>query len=394
MLTTDQLLALLVDHESDAVEFTTFTKNTDKFCEAICAFANDFPNRRQPGYLLVGVNDDGTVSGLVVTDQLLRRLADLRSNVNLEPLPAMTVEKYTLPDGEIAVVEVLPSNLPPVRYRGRVWIRVGPARHGANQQEERILVEKRAALQKPFDIRPCHGCTLDDLVLDLFSVSYLPAAVDRDVIAENQRDITEQMASLRLYDLVAECPTNAAALLFAKDPLRWIAGAYVQFVRWSGTTMADDPISAKSFSGELLTVLREVASFVELRTESYPVAETPFRERPEIDYPPVAVREILMNAIMHRSYESNAPVQFYWYEDRIDIQSPGGLYGMASPENFPRQTDYRNPVIAEAMATLGYVNHFGRGVIRAQDALRRNGNPEAEFTFDPSHVLATIWRKP
>ena len=394
MLTTDQLLALLADHESDVVEFTTSPKNTDKFCEAICAFANDFPDRRQPGYLFVGVNDDGVPSGLTVTDQLLRRLADLRSNVNLEPLPAMTVEKYTLPDGEIAVVEVLPSDLPPVRYRGRVWIRVGPARRAANQQEERILVEKRAALQRPFDIRPCHGCTLDDLVLDLFSVGYLPAAVDRAVIAENRRGIPAQMASLRLYDLAADCPTNAAALLFAKDPLRWIAGAYVQFVRWAGTTMADDPMSAKSFSSDLLTVLREVASFVELQAESYPVADTPFRERPEIDYPPVAIREILMNAIMHRSYESNAPVQFYWYEDRIDIQSAGGLYGMASPENFPRQTDYRNPVIAEAMATLGYVNHFGRGVIRAQDALRRNGNPEVEFTFDPSHVLASIGSKP
>ena len=85
-----------------------------------------------------------------------------------------------------------------------------------------LTTEKRAALQKPFDIRPCHGCTLDDLVLDLFSVGYLPAAVDRDVIAENQRDIPEQMASLRLYDLAADCPTNAAALLFAKDPLRCI----------------------------------------------------------------------------------------------------------------------------------------------------------------------------
>lgn len=394
MLTTDQLLALLADHESDAVEFTTATRNTDKFCEAICAFANDFPNHRQPGYLLVGVNDDRTASGLTVTDQLLRRLSDLRSNVNLEPLAAISVHKHTLPDGEIAVVEVLPSDLPPVRYKGRVWIRIGPSRRGANQQEERILVEKRAALQQPFDIRPCHGCTLDDLAMDLFSVSYLPAAVDREVIAENQRDVPEQMASLRLYDLASDCPTNAAALLFAKEPLRWIAGAYVQFVRWAGTTMADDPISAKSFSGDLLTVLREVASFVELRTESYPVAETPFRERPEIDYPPVAVREILMNAIMHRSYESNAPVHFYWYEDRIDVQSPGGLYGMASPENFPRQTDYRNPVIAEAMATLGYVNHFGRGVIRAQEALRRNGNSEASFTFDPSHVLATMAGKP
>ena len=63
---------------------------------------------------------------------------------------------------------------------------------------------------------------------------------------------------------------------------------------------------------------------------------------------------------------------------------------MASPENFPRQTDYRNPVLSEALATLGYVNAFGRGVIRAQDALRRNGNPEAKFTFETSHVLATI----
>ena len=394
MLTTAQLLALLADHESDAVEFTTSTKNTDKFCEAICAFANDFPNRRQPGYLLVGVNDDRTASGLTVTDQLLRRLADLRSNVNLEPLPAMSVQKHTLPDGEIGVVEVLPSDLPPVRYKGRVWIRVGPSRRAANQQEERTLVEKRTALQRTFDVRPCQGCTLDDLVLDLFSVTYLPEAVEREVIAENQRSIPEQMASLRFYDLADDRPTNAAVLLFAKDPRRWIAGSYVQFVRWAGTTMADDPIREIAFSGDLLSVLREVDTYIKLSIESYPVADSVLRERSEIDYPRIAVREILLNAIMHRSYESNAPVQFYVYEDRIDIQNPGGLYGMASPENFPRQTDYRNPVIAEAMATLGYVNHFGRGVIRAQEALRRNGNPEAEFTFDPFHVLATIKRKP
>ena len=394
MLTTDRLLALLADHESDAVEFTTSTNNTDKFCEAICAFANDFPDRRQPGYLLVGVNDDRTASGLTVTDRLLRRLSDLRSNVNLEPLPAMSVQKHTLPDGEIALVEVLPSDLPPVRYKGRVWIRVGPSRRGANQQEERTLVEKRTALHRTFDVRPCQGCSLDDLVLDLFSVTYLPEAVEREVIAENRRSIPEQMASLRFYDLADNCPTNAAVLLFAKDPRRWIAGSYVQFVRWAGTTMADDPISQKAFSGDLVSVLREVDTLIKLSIESYPVADSALHERSEIDYPRIAVREILLNAIMHRSYESNAPVQFYVYEDRIDIQNPGGLYGMASPENFPKQPDYRNPVIAEAMATLGYVNHFGRGVIRAQDALRRNGNSEAEFTFDPSHVLATIRRKP
>ena len=96
---------------------------------------------------------------------------------------------------------------------------------------------------------------------------------------------------------------------------------------------------------------------------------------------------------MHRSYESNAPVLVNRFDDRIEIRSPGGLYGMASPENFPHQTDYRNPVIAEAMATLGYGNRFERGVLRAREALHRNGNPEARFRFDPSFVLATIPRK-
>jgi ATP-dependent DNA helicase RecG len=97
-----------------------------------------------------------------------------------------------------------------------------------------------------------------------------------------------------------------------------------------------------------------------------------------------------MNAVMHRDYASTAPLRITWFEDRLEIQSPGGLYGEASVTNFPRQTSYRNPVIAEAMKTLGYVNRYGRGVLRAQDALTRNGSPPAEFTFDPGFVLSTI----
>ena len=102
MLTTEQLRGLIADHESDRVELTVSTTNTDKFGEAICAFANDFPNHRQPGYLIVGVADDGTVGGLTVTDALLRNLGALRSNVNIEPLPAMTLQKHALPEGEVA----------------------------------------------------------------------------------------------------------------------------------------------------------------------------------------------------------------------------------------------------------------------------------------------------
>lgn len=391
MLSNDDLLSLIADHESDRVERTVSTNNTDKFGEAICAFANDFPRHGKPGYLLIGVRDGGALDGLDVTDRILLRLGDLRSNVNLEPLPAMTVQKHVLPEGDVAVVEVLPSDLPPVRYKGRAWIRVGPSRRAANQQEERLLGERRVSALQPFDARPCLDAVAADLATGLFVNTYLPAAVAPDIIEENDRGLLEQLASLRLYDYHTDTPTNAAILLFGKDPLRWLPGAWIQFVRWAGETMGADVLEQRRFSGDLVTVLRELDAFVPTLVRSRPVSDSALRERNATNFPIIAIRELLLNAVMHRTYESNAPVHLYWFTDRIEIQSPGGLYGMASPENFPTRTDYRNPVIAEAMATLGYVNRFGRGVIRAQEALAENGNPPAAFELaDPANVLAII----
>jgi ATP-dependent DNA helicase RecG len=81
----------------------------------------------------------------------------------------------------------------------------------------------------------------------------------------------------------------------------------------------------------------------------------------------------------------------YWFSDRIEIQNAGGLYGAVTPETFPIQNDYRNPKIAEAMKTLGYVNTFGRGIARAQQLLANNGNSPAEIEIhQPTFFLAKI----
>ena len=76
--------------------------------------------------------------------------------------------------------------------------------------------------------------------------------------------------------------------------------------------------------------------------------------------------------------------------NHIEINNPGGLYGEASPENFPYAVGYRNPVIAEAIRVLGYTNRFGQGVLRARQALAINGNPPATFTFDPHWFAVRI----
>ncbi|MCI0470979.1 MAG: putative DNA binding domain-containing protein [Candidatus Aminicenantes bacterium] len=393
MLTEEELLKSIHDLESDNIERTVATKDTDKFGEAICAFANDFPGSCKPGYLVVGVKDNGELSGLTVTDELLRNLGGIRSDGNIQPLPALIVKKFSLPGGDVAVVEVLPSDLPPARYKGRVWIRVGPRRAIASESEERVLSERRTSLIKTFDVKPCTGCSLDDLAIDCFSLTYRSNAVDEVIIKENNRDIRHQLASLRFFDLNKNCATFAGVLLFGKDPLYWLPGAYIQFVRFAGEKITDEPIQELMFSGDLLSVLRELDSFLSLQIKSRPVKTSVLREKEKADYPLIALREFLMNAVMHRTYESNTPIRFYWFDNRVEIQSPGGLYGEAKPENFPMQNSYRNPVVAEAMKVLGYVNKFGRGVLRAQEALFQNGNPLPEYNFQPNYFLTTIRSK-
>ena len=95
-----------------------------------------------------------------------------------------------------------------------------------------------------------------------------------------------------------------------------------------------------------------------------------------------------MNAVMHRDYRSNTPTKFYQYKDRLEIVNPGGLYGNARPENFPDVNDYRNPVIAEALRVMGYVNKFNRGIARVQKELVENGNGKAAFTVDKVTVFS------
>ncbi len=388
MVTEEQVLAMLSDLESPSVERTVSTGDMAKFCQAVCAFANDMPGTRRAGFLLIGAGDrDGAPSGLTASDELLRNLAGIASDGQVLPSPALTVQKIPLSSGQgdIVVVEVQPSSLPPVRYKGQIWIRRGPRRAIANETEERLLVERRTATATTFDALPCAEASLADLSLELFTANYRPQAIDAETIAENHRPIEQQLSSLRFFHLGRNCPTHAGLLLFAKNPLYWLPNAYAQYVKFAGRTMSDDVVDEKRFSGDLLTMVRDLNSFVRLVTVNRPERATPLEERMVADYPEVALREFLMNAILHRSYEAPAPVRFLQFEDRIEIQNPGPLYGLANRENFPTQTSYRNPVLAEAMKTLGFVNRFGRGVIRAQEALRKNGNEEATFVFGENH---------
>jgi ATP-dependent DNA helicase RecG len=117
-------------------------------------------------------------------------------------------------------------------------------------------------------------------------------------------------------------------------------------------------------------------------------------EEYQFNYPASALQELLHNAVIHRDYQSNAPIKFYEFIDRIEIINPGGLFGDARPENFPNKNDYRNPVLAEAAKNLGYINSFNVGVKRAKAALEKNGNPQPTFIInEPTFFGVIIYNK-
>jgi ATP-dependent DNA helicase RecG len=385
--------ALLADIESFRIERTESLNDTDKFCKAICAFANDMPGLGLPGYLFVGVDKKGKPTGARIDERLLESLASHRDNGNILPIPTMHVFKAVHAGADIAAVEVQPSDMPPVRYKQTVWIRTGPSADRATAEQERRLEERRVDRAMTWDTQACRDASLDDLALDLFTLNYLPSGVSQEVLDENDRTVEQQLGSLRLYHTKFKVPTNAAVLLFGKDPMTFFPGAYVQYVKYDGPSQADTPLKEQRISGDFLNVMRDLDRLAKDLANNRPVRRVDLADDMVADYPEVTLHELFINAVIHRNYRgSTTPVSINHFTDRIEIQNPGSLYGDLTKEQFPGGTAYRNPVLAEAAKTLGFANRFGRGIALAERLLQKNGSPNLEYVVGENH-LAMIVRK-
>jgi ATP-dependent DNA helicase RecG len=395
-LNDDELLALLNDPESDRAERKrSFKGDTPtKARQAVCAFANDLPNYNQPGILFIGANDDGTPSKEPITDALLRSLADMKTDGNILPLPVFSVEKRILRGVEMAIVTVLPSDMPPVKYDGRIWIRTGPRRAIANEQEERILNEKRRYKNLPFDLYPIPTATLSDLSRLVFESEYLPSAFAPDILEENRRSYEERLASCKLIVSPQDTrPTVLGLLAIGKSPQDFIPGACIQFLRIDGFELADPVIDEEEIGGTVVEMLRRAEEKLKSHNRVAVDITSASTHQVSMPYPPAALQQILYNAVLHRTYEStNAPIRVYWFNDRIEINSPGGPYGNVTSENFgkPGITDYRNPNIADVLKTFGFIQAFGRGIPVARRAMEVNGNPPLEFQTNQSIVVCIL----
>lgn len=397
-MTDAELEQLLNDLESDRAERKESAGDGDKIRQAICAFSNDLAGNDTPGVLFIGVDDTGTPTGLPITDQLLQNLASMRGDGNILPFPSLTVQKRLLKGRDVAVVLVYPTDSPPVRFKGTVWIRVGPRRGIANPDDERRLNEKRRFHDLPADIRPISSATIDDLDELMFRRTYLPSAVSIEVRDQNQRSFEHQLLAARFaHPGPPVRPTLLGVLTVGKTPTDWAPGAYVQFLRVDGTELGGPVKDAREVRGPLPDLLLEVEELLRANIQTAVDFTSGTVEARQPDYPLVALQQIVRNAVLHRSYENtNAPIRLYWFNDRVEVQNPGGPFGQVTRQNFgqPGAYDYRNPNLAAVMKELGYVQRFGFGIATARQEMAKNGNPEPEFQVEDSHLAVILRRRP
>ena len=391
-----ELEAMMADLESDRVERKESLQGDSpaRIREAVCAFANDLPDHRRPGVVFVGADDEGRPKGIEITDELLRRLADVKTDGNIVPPPTLTVGKHVLLGQAVAVVTVRPSDSPPVRYRGRTWIRVGPRRAVASAQDERILSEKRRHRDPHFDARPVRTAGLADLATGRFEDEYLPAAIDPEALAANDRTAEERLATAKMIVSAEDpVPTVAGLLVLGKRPLDHLPGAYVQFLRVGGNEWGGEVIDEARCAGSVADVVRRLDDKLIAHNRTAVDFTTGPVETRRSTYPLGALQQLVRNAIMHRTYEgTNAPIRVYWFDDRIEIISPGGPYGAVTADTFgqPGVVDYRNPILAEAMRVLGLVQRFGFGIPAARRELWNNGQDEPAFRVESNGIQCTV----
>jgi ATP-dependent DNA helicase RecG len=256
------------------------------------------------------------------------------------------------------------------------------------------FAEQHRRCAAPFDVRPLTSATFTDLNRVRFENEYLPAAFAPDILEANERTIEQRLAVTKMVDGAnTVVPTVLGILVLGRSPRDFLPGAYIQFLRIEGTELGDPVVDELAIGGAISEMIAGIdGKLLSHNRTSVDITGGPREERRSL-YPLAALQQLVRNAVMHRTYEAtHAPIRVYWYDDRIEITSPGGPFGTVSAENFgaPGVADYRNPNLAEAMRVLGFVQRFGFGLAIARRALAENGNPPLKIAVHPSHVTAVV----
>jgi ATP-dependent DNA helicase RecG len=366
-------------HETHLIEWKESWR--DEYLKWLCGFAN-----ADGGTLIIGMNDAGEPVGVPDAGRLLIDLPNkIRDTLGLV-VPVRVVNRK---GKELVEIEVGPS-LPPISYKGEYHFRSGSTKQQLTGNALSTFLLRKFG--RTWDGSPVPNVGVKNLSVEAFKrFKGYARASDRlppGALALSRTDLVEK---LRLTE--TGMLKRAALLLFHDDPERWVTGAYVKIGMFRSES---DLAYHDEVHGDLFTQMDKT---IELLTTKYMVAWISYRGLGRVETFPVpreALREAVLNALIHKDYGSGTPIQIRVYRDRLRIWNPGELPPSWTAERLlgPHESRPPNPDVANCFFRAGLIEAWGRGYDKIREACEDAGAPAPKVELDGGLRLSWNWQVP
>lgn len=373
-MTPAELKILIQEGEGTTLEFKESLSAS--FARELVGMANTIGGR-----ILLGVRDDGTVAGVKDTNNLRARIQDIARNCD------PPVKVLAEPVGEVLVIRVRESEAKPVQCSDGFFWRQGAVTQKLSREEIRDFFRNEGAIRFDLSVCPKFRYPQDfdrakfDAWLERSRISVRKPAEDILV----NIDAAERSGGKLLF-------RNAGVLFFARNVRHFFNQAYITCLLAKGTSKADI-LDRKDFDGGIVADIEDAMRFIERNTRTaWRIEKIQREDIPE--YPMKALREAIINAVMHRDwFMEGANVFVELYTDRIEISSPGGLPKGMKLSDLGHKSIRRNALIADMLHRIEFIEKAGTGIKRIRDEARAQGCPEPVFE-ETGFVTATFFPNP
>lgn len=371
MMKDDELNLILLEGETLTAKFKEKITNIDR---EVVAFANAFG-----GSIFLGVNDDGQITGINITNKLKSQIQDIARNCD----PSIKITLVSHRQTKILEIKIEEGLDKPYRCKNGFFIRNGPSAQKLKRDE---------IIQFISDVGKIHFDRTHNKTFK-YPTDFSKIAFEKYLkfcgvsIKAPIKDILVSLNAAEEINHAFEF-TNTGVLFFAKNPQKFFPEAYITCVKYKSFDRFSI-IDKKDFFGSPIEQIEAAMSFflqhvpVELKiSPSYTNKKVNrLATREDIyDYPLVALREAVINAVCHRDYlYDGSHIYIHMYPDRIEIENPGGLYNGLTLENLGKRSIRRNPLIADLLHRAKYIEKVGSGFDRMRHTLKENKNPDIEI---------------
>jgi len=401
--TLTDLLEMIRSGENSGVEFKRDEITNEQLARELVAFSN-----LEGGSVLLGVDDDGSVSGITRPDIEEWVMTACRDKIRPSIIPFFEIVRDVAPTRDVAIVRVSRGyTVQSVWHNNRNWyyIRVGSQSREPSQDELGRLFQQRGAFRA--ELRPVTGATLDDLDFRRLRDYFRRVRHQRDLPDDEDRTAWQKL----LYNteiLVDDGIAVAGMLLFGKTPNRFLPQAGISGVAFPGivkdyaarerSTLRGPMVPLMDERGELLEtgLVEQAVDFIRRNTGAAAIMRDGIRREDVPLYLIDVLRESIVNALIHRDYLlASTDIEISIFEDRVEIVSPGRLpNGITISRMRTGCRAARNQLIKDVMGDYGYVEDIGLGVPRKIIAgmMEHNGTDPVLIEAEESLTLRLLAR--